>query len=89
MVYAYLRVSTDNQTVENQRYEIDKYIKGLGLKIDKYIEETISGGKEVNKRKLGKLLKICKKGDIIVASEISRLGLFLSLFYRWIFMLSS
>ena len=74
MVYAYLRVSTDNQTVENQRFEIDNFAKSKELKIDKYIEETISGGKAVNKRKLGKLLKIIKSGDILIASEISRLG---------------
>ena len=74
MVYGYLRVSTDNQTVENQRYEINKYALEKGYEIDKYIEETISGGKAVNKRKLGKLLKILKTGDILIASEISRLG---------------
>lgn len=74
MVYGYLRVSTDTQTVENQRYEIDKFAKSKGLEINKYIEETISGGKAVNKRKLGKLLKILRKGDILIATEISRLG---------------
>ena len=74
MVFAYLRVSTDNQTVENQRYEIDKYAEGKGLKVDRYIKETISGGKDVSKRKLGQLLKKLKKGDILIASEISRLG---------------
>ena len=74
MVYGYLRVSTDTQTVENQRYEINKFANNKGLVIDKYIEETISGGKAVNKRKLGKLLKILRKGDILIATEISRLG---------------
>ena len=74
MVYGYLRVSTDTQTVENQRYEIDKFAKSKELKVDKYIEETISGGKAVNKRKLGKLLRLLKEGDILIATEISRLG---------------
>ena len=74
MVYGYLRVSTDNQTVENQRYEIDKFAISRGLQINKYIEETISGGKAVNKRKLGKLLRLLKNGDILIATEISRLG---------------
>ena len=74
MIYGYLRVSTDNQTVENQRFEIEKFAETKGLKVDKYIEETISGGQAVSKRKLGKLLKILKKGDILIASEISRLG---------------
>ena len=74
MVYGYLRVSTDTQTVENQRYEINKFANNKGLVIDKYIEETISGGKAVNKRKLGSLLRVLKKDDILIASEISRLG---------------
>ena len=74
MVYGYLRVSTDSQTVENQRYEIDKFGLSKGLEVDKYIEETISGGKAVNKRKLGKLLKVLRKGDVLIATEISRLG---------------
>lgn len=74
MVYGYLRVSTDTQTVENQRYEIDKFAKSKELNVDKYIEETISGGKAVNKRKLGKLLRLLKEGDILIATEISRLG---------------
>ena len=74
MVYGYLRVSTDSQTVENQRYEINKHAESKGLIVNKFIEETISGGKAVNKRKLGKLLKILKKDDVLIASEISRLG---------------
>ena len=74
MVYAYIRVSTDTQTVENQRYEIDTYCKKNNLIIDKYIEETISGTKEYNKRRLGVLLKILDKNDILIASELSRLG---------------
>ena len=74
MVYGYLRVSTDTQTVENQRYEINKFARFKELKVDKFIEETISGGKAVNKRKLGKLLKTMKKGDVLITTEISRLG---------------
>lgn len=74
MVYGYLRVSTDTQTVENQRYEINKFATFKELKVDKFIEETISGGKAVNKRKLGKLLKTMKKGDVLITTEISRLG---------------
>lgn len=42
--------------------------------IEKWIEETISGAKNVENRKLGKLLKRMKKGDILICSELSRLG---------------
>lgn len=74
MIYAYIRVSTDKQTVENQRFEIDNYCKTRQIKIDKYIEETVSGMKAVDKRELGVLIRKMKKGDTLIASEISRLG---------------
>lgn len=74
MIYGYIRVSTDKQTVENQRFEIKRFCKNNNLKVDKWIAETISGDKGVDKRKLGKLLKGVKKDDIIICSEISRLG---------------
>lgn len=74
MVYGYIRVSTDRQTVENQRFEIKRFCKENNLQVDKWISETISGAKSVDKRRLGKLLKGVHKDDIIVCSEISRLG---------------
>lgn len=74
MIYGYIRVSTDRQTVENQRFEIKRFCKENDLQVDKWISETISGTKEVDKRRLGKLLKGVHKGDIIICSEISRLG---------------
>ena len=74
MIYGYIRVSTDKQTVENQRYEIMKFAEHSNMVIDKWIEETISGNTEVEKRKLGVLLKKLHKGDILISSEISRLG---------------
>jgi len=74
MVYGYIRVSTDKQTVENQRYEINHFCEKNVSVIDKWIEETISGSKNVQDRKLGKLLKRMKKGDVLICSELSRLG---------------
>lgn len=74
MIYGYIRVSTDKQTVENQRFEIMNFANGTNIKIDKWIEETISGNMAVEKRKLGALLKKLNKGDILISSEISRLG---------------
>lgn len=74
MVYGYIRVSTDRQTVENQRFEIKRFCEGNDLQVGKWISETTSGTKEVDKRRLGKLLKGVKEGDIIICSEISRLG---------------
>ncbi len=74
MIYGYIRVSTDKQTVENQRFEINHFCKKQNLKIDQWIEETISGTKEVEKRQLGRLLKKLQKDDVLICSELSRLG---------------
>lgn len=74
MIYGYIRVSTDRQTVENQRFEIRRFCHNHNLQVDKWISETSSGAREVNKRLLGKLLKGVRKDDLIICSEISRLG---------------
>ena len=74
MIYGYIRVSTDTQTVENQRFEITRFCEAQQIKVDGWIEETISGTKNYNKRQLGGLLKKVQKDDIIICSELSRLG---------------
>ena len=74
MIYGYIRVSSDKQTVENQKFEIEKFCEKEKLEIDGWISETISGTKNYDKRKLGKLLKKICPGDLIICSEISRLG---------------
>ena len=74
MIYGYIRVSTDRQTVENQRFEINQFCEKQQIVVNKWIEETISGTKEVQERQLGKLLKRMKKGDVLICSELSRLG---------------
>ncbi len=74
MNYGYIRVSSDKQTVENQRFEIENFAKQNGFKIDGWIEETISGMKSYDKRQLGKLLNRVKKDDLIICAELSRLG---------------
>lgn len=74
MIYGYIRVSTDKQTVENQRYEINQFCERSSFVVDKWIEETISGTKQLQDRKLGKLLNRMKRGDVMICSELSRLG---------------
>ena len=74
MIYGYIRVSSDKQTVENQRFEINNFCEHNQLVIDGWIEETISGTKSYNKRELGKLLKRVQKDDLIICAELSRLG---------------
>ena len=74
MIYGYIRVSSDKQTVENQRFEINKFCEREKLCVDDWIEETISGTKNYDKRQLGRLLKKVNKDDVIICSELSRLG---------------
>lgn len=74
MIYGYIRVSTDKQTVENQRFEIQRFCEGKDIVIDRWIEETISGTKDPEKRKLGTILSKMQKEDILICSELSRLG---------------
>ena len=68
MVYGYIRVSTDKQTVENQRFEIIKFCKQNKIYVEKWIEETISGSKNPEKRLLGSLLNDIETGDLILCS---------------------
>ena len=52
MIYGYIRVSSDKQTVENQRFEIKKFCERHDLQIDDWIEETISGTRAEIERNL-------------------------------------
>lgn len=74
MIYGYIRVSTDHQTTENHRFEIKKFCEKQDLKIDCWVEETISATMDLKKRKLGRLIKQIQKGDMIISSELPRLG---------------
>ena len=74
MVTAYLRVSTGKQHLENQKEEIIRYASSKELTIDRWIEEVVSGKTSQNSRKLGKLIKSLKAGDVLIVTEISRLS---------------
>ena len=74
MIYGYIRVSTDHQHTANQHHEIELFTAKNDMKIDKWVEEVISSRKPLHERRLGKILKKLKKGDILIATELSRLG---------------
>ena len=74
MIYGYIRVSTDHQTTLNQEFEITRFCRGKSMEISGWIRETISGTQAYDKRALGKLLRRVGKGDLIICTEISRLG---------------
>lgn len=75
MIYGYLRVSSDEQDVNSQRQGVEQFASERGWNIDSYItDEGVSGGKDPDKRNLGPLLNQVQKEDVIICSEISRLG---------------
>ncbi|NDY71055.1 invertase [Desulfobacter hydrogenophilus] len=74
MIFAYIRVSTDQQTVKNQKYEILRFADSKKIHIKEWIEETVSATKKYQDRKLGELLRNLKEDDILIVSELSRLG---------------
>lgn len=71
---AYIRVSTEMQNSESQEFEITNYCKSVEIKIDKWVEESASGTIPWEKRRLGKTLRKLHSGDLIICTEISRLG---------------
>ena len=73
-VIGYIRVSSNKQTLEHQKYEIKQFAKHNNLNIDIWVEETISSRKPLYKRQLGTTLKDLQAGDILISCEISRLG---------------
>ena len=74
MIYGYCRVSTAHQTEENQHFVIENFARQNNIVIDSWVEEKISSGKKLQDRKLGALLKKLQSGDILITTEISRLG---------------
>ena len=50
MIYGYIRISTDRQTLENQEFEIKNFAQNQNLQIDRWVKETISGTKDFEKR---------------------------------------
>lgn len=75
-IYGYLRVSTEKQSLDNNKAEILLKANSLGINTCViWIEEKISGTKHWRQRELGKLIDtIIKPKDIIITSEISRIG---------------
>jgi DNA invertase Pin-like site-specific DNA recombinase len=74
MIYGYIRVSTDKQTTENQRFALLKYADEKHLHVDQWIEETVSSNRALTERKLGTLIETMRSGDTLLVSELSRLG---------------
>src|SRR5215208_8452251 len=74
MIYGYIRVSTDKQTTENQRFEILKFAHEKKFSVDRWIEETVSATKKLSDRKLSALIERMHEDDILSVTELSRQG---------------
>ena len=59
---------------ENQKEEIEKFAARKNLTVNRWVTEVVSGKKKENDRKLGRLLKSLKKGDVLIVTELSRLS---------------
>lgn len=70
----YIRVSSNKQTLEHQRFEIENFAIKEDIRIDTWVEEKVSSRKALKNRKLGELLENLQANDIIISCEISRLG---------------
>lgn len=71
---AYLRTSTDKQDLNNQRLEILEYARRHELRIDDFIEISISSRKDRKARRIEELLAALAPGDTLIVTELSRLG---------------
>lgn len=73
-VYAYIRVSTLAQSCESQRYEIRQFCRREGIKVDCWVSESVSGTVPAENRLLGRTIRKMEPDDLLVCTEISRLG---------------
>ena len=82
MIYGYIRVSTEEQNLENQKKAIsEKY------DIDEWVKEKVSGTVDYTKRNLGELISRLENGDTLIITELSRLGRSISMIFDIISML--
>lgn len=77
-VIAYLRVSTNQQDVDGQRLTVLDHAQRLGLVVDEIMELEISSRKNLVARRVNELTEKLAAGDVLIVSELSRLGRSLS-----------
>ncbi len=71
---AYLRVSTTDQDLKKNRYDILQLANEKGLGQVAWVEETVSGRVSWKKRRIADILDQLQAGDHLIVSELSRLG---------------
>jgi DNA invertase Pin-like site-specific DNA recombinase len=71
---AYLRASTDKQDLSHQKLELLEFARRRSIKIDQFVEVTISSRKASKQRRIDELLQMLKETDTLIVTELSRLG---------------
>jgi len=70
----YVRVSSDKQTVDNQRLAILDFCNKQEIKVDDWIELNMSSKKTPAQRRINELLDRLQEGDRLIVAELSRLA---------------
>jgi len=71
---AYVRVSTDTQDITHQRLAILEFARTERMAVDEFLEVRASSRRSVKVRHLDVLLSSLAPGDVLIVSELSRLG---------------
>lgn len=71
---AYLRASTDKQDLNHQKLELLEFARKRGIKINEFVEVTISSRKTSKRRRIDELLQMLNQTDTLIVTELSRLG---------------
>ena len=67
---AYIRVSTEQQSLQNQKHKILEYAYNYDLKIDKFFEIEVSSRKEQKERLINRLFEELNIGDTLLVTEL-------------------
>ena len=71
---AYIRASTDKQDLNNQKLEVLEFARKKDLKVDEFVEITISSRKTTKQRRIDDLMQKLVGSDTLIVTELSRLG---------------
>lgn len=74
MIFGYTRVSKSEQHLDSQKSVIARFIVERKWIIDEWIEVEMSSRQSVKKRRVAELLDKVNHGDIVITSELSRVG---------------
>jgi DNA invertase Pin-like site-specific DNA recombinase len=73
-VWGYVKVSTDHQTTENQKFAIFEYANSKLIPISEWIGVRTSPRRSTKERRIDELLTQLQEGDTVIAAELSKLG---------------